>query len=48
MRGMERIARLVAMVCIAPVWAYLVGELFGTVSIKMETEAGDIYEETIN
>ena len=26
MRGMERLARLVAMVCIAPVWAYLVGE----------------------
>ena len=26
MRDMERIARLVAMVCVALVWAYLVGE----------------------
>ncbi len=26
MRDMERIARLVAMVCMALVWAYLVGE----------------------
>ena len=26
MRDMERIARLVAMVCIALVWAYLVGD----------------------
>lgn len=26
MRDMDRIARLVAMVCIALVWAYLVGE----------------------
>ena len=48
MRGMERIARLVAMVCIAPVWAYLVGELFGNVSIEMETENGNNYEGTIN